>query len=319
MEGGSIGLIAALVCAVIFAGVGGAVLGRMVVGEVAVSRARGVAGETALLLVGVRGLRPAATWLMARVAGVRRWASEAKEVCRWRGKEADEAALVSLGLTGCIAGAICGFLVGGGLFGGVLGGAFVVVVAAIAVSQLRGKDVVALRNQTPLVLQSVSRCLQAGMSLQQTFAQVAVEVPGGFSQVFARGANMMETGAPAEAALDYVRQACGVEELSFLTIALDVQHRAGGSMAEVLASAEKTVTARLDLARSLETQTAQAKLSAQVVTALPFVLLGVLSLMSPAFAAPLFSGAAGYVILGLAVLLQVGGILMVRRILAEAQ
>ena len=88
-------------------------------------------------------------------------------------------------------------------------------------------------------------------------------------------------------------------------------------MASVLDAAQKAVTGRLDLARQLKVQTAQARLSARVVTVLPFALLAVLSLLSPGFLDPLFSNAMGWIVLAFALLLQVGGIVWVRSILRE--
>ena len=88
-------------------------------------------------------------------------------------------------------------------------------------------------------------------------------------------------------------------------------------MGAVLDAAQKAVTGKLDLARQLRVQTAQARLSARVVTALPFALLAVLSLISPGFLEPLLGSTVGWVILGFAVLLQVAGIVWVRSILRE--
>ena len=154
--------------------------------------------------------------------------------------------------------------------------------------------------------------------MAQTFAQIGRETDGQLGELFTRGADMLETGSSTEDALALVRENTKVPELAFLAMALDVQHRTGGSMEEMLETAMVSVNARLDLSRHLETQTAQARLSAHVVTILPFALLAVLSLMSPGFLDPLCSGPAGWAVLMLAALLQIAGILMVRRILGEA-
>lgn len=321
MEGASGGMIgAALVAlAVLVAAVGAAVLGQVVFRELAFARARRAIGVGEHVVVGVRCLRPGAKWMLARVARVQHWATQAVKACACRNRTADEEAVTSVLLACAVVAACVGFALGRHMVWALVGAAAAVVAGEVAVSRLGAKDGAALREQTPEVLRAVGRCLQAGMTLQQTFAQVAQEVPGQFGRLFMRAADMMETGSAAGEALAYLRVNCEVPELTFLAVALDVQHQTGGSMGEVLDAAEKTVTARLDLARQLQTQTTQARLSAEVVTLLPFVLLGVLSVMSPGFLEPLFSGVAGYAVLAIAALLQIAGICMVRRILGQAQ
>ncbi len=100
-----------------------------------------------------------------------------------------------------------------------------------------------------------------------------------------------------------------------MAVALDVQHQSGGSVASVLDSAREAVEGELALQRSLRVQTAQAKLSARVVTLLPFVLIALFSLVSKDFLAPFFSSVAGLALLGLALLMQVGGVVLIRRLL----
>ena len=70
------------------------------------------------------------------------------------------------------------------------------------------------------------------------------------------------------------------------------------------------------LRRSLRVQTAQAKLSARVVAIMPFILVAAFSLASPDFLSPFFSGPVGYGLLTLAIVMQLAGIVLVRRALS---
>ena len=87
-------------------------------------------------------------------------------------------------------------------------------------------------------------------------------------------------------------------QLAFVAVALDVQHQSGGSLAAVLDAARESVESEIDLARSLKEQTAQAQLSARIVTAMPFVLIALFSLMSPGSLSPFFESMAGMALLG---------------------
>ena len=84
----------------------------------------------------------------------------------------------------------------------------------------------------------------------------------------------------------------------------------------VLEAARESVEGEIELARSLKVQTAQAKLSARIVTVMPFVLIALFSFMSPGFLDPFFASVPGMVLLALALVMQVGGVMLVRRTLA---
>ena len=86
-------------------------------------------------------------------------------------------------------------------------------------------------------------------------------------------------------------------------------------MERVLDAARDTVEGELELTRSLRVQTAQAKLSARIVSVMPIVLIALFSLVSEDFLAPFFSRFAGMTLLGIAVGMQVAGIFAVRRML----
>ena len=104
-------------------------------------------------------------------------------------------------------------------------------------------------------------------------------------------------------------------ELVFLGTALEIQHRTGSSMQQVLEATRQSVVDEIELKRTLKTQTAQAKLSAQIVTVMPFALVGVFSLVSPGFLNPFFESFVGIALLLVALGMQVAGVCLVRRML----
>ena len=312
------GMTLSVVCAIIAALAAGILAGRALVGKVVAVRARRVAGVADNTMVGIRMLRRPSAWILERSPAAKRFADEAREALGLRGINADETAVISavsgvaLGV-GLLAGAL-----GGDAFWSLVGAAGTVAACMFGVSRVREKDRRRLHDEASQVVQALDRCLQSGMTLQQTCAQVGNEIPGSSGKLFSRAADMLETGAPASEALAFIREESSVDELTFLAMALDVQHMTGGSMRQVMETAASTVTARMDLVRQLEVQTSQAKLSAEVVTLLPFGLLAVLSVLSPGFLQPLLSSVAGYAVIGIALTLQVAGVLMVRRILKGA-
>lgn len=171
-----------------------------------------------------------------------------------------------------------------------------------------------MRDEVPGALRSLADSFRAGHSLLQTMQQASMDLEGRLGAAFGRVARRLETGDPSAQALAELRRLQGVPELAFVAVALDVQHQSGGSIAPLLESARASVESELELARTLRVQTAQAKLSASIVTIMPFVLVAFFSLASPGFLAPFFESPLGVVMLAGALLMQAAGVLAVRRI-----
>ena len=194
--------------------------------------------------------------------------------------------------------------------------ACVCALMVLAVGNARDKRMEMARDTVPAALESMASCFGSGFTLQQTFQQVAHDVDGPLSETFARASHVLEMGGGADRALRELRRGACSTELAFVAVALDVQHQSGGAMRQVLQATTETVKGELALRRSLRVQTAQAKLSARVVAVMPFILVSAFSLASPDFLMPFFQSVQGYALLALAVLMQVAGIMLVRRALS---
>lgn len=273
-------------------------------------------GRTAWLLRnGVSPAKPLARALL-RLPRVAAFADEAVWLCAEQGVSADAQALGSLGVT-----VLCVLALAVGLFSrsavcalavAALAASF--AVAAVRTAQDRRHD--AMREAVPDALRSMEACFQAGFTLMQTFAQMASESHGPLRKLFARTSHVLETGGSVEEALALLRAGAAVPELAFVAVALDVQHQAGGSLKQVLDSACEAVEGELALKRSLRVQTAQAKLSARIVSVMPFALIALFSLVSDGFLEPFFASATGMALLAAAIAMQAAGIAVVRRMLA---
>lgn len=277
------------------------------------SRLAGAAGWR--LRNGVGFLMPVARALV----GTRRigtLAREGVEVLRGRGLAVSEEPLISV----CVALlAVVGVGVSLVTFSPVCGAAVAACVAAAGLARLHSaqeKRRQELCDAVPDALRSMGVCFQSGLSLMQTLQQVASESRGPLRDLFQRAAHRLEIGEGADEALSTLRQGASVPELAFVAVALDVQHQAGGSLRQVLDAARESVEGEIELRRALKVQTAQAKLSARVVSVMPFVLLAVFSLVSEGFLEPFFASPMGLALLALALGMQAAGVMAVRRMLA---
>lgn len=191
--------------------------------------------------------------------------------------------------------------------------------ALAVVEAFVSRDAEARRRQMhealPDALRAMGVCFHAGYTLRQTFAQLKSECNGALGDVFAHVSQSIELGESAQTALAKMQGSDSIPELAFVSVALAVQHQTGGSMSHVLDSTCESLESELDVRRSLRVHTAQARLSARVVTGVTIALVAVLSLLSKDFLGPFFRSAAGVALLAVALTMQVAGVLVVRKML----
>ncbi len=229
---------------------------------------------------------------------------EAVGVVDARGLMTTEESLLSVWIAAMVGAGMCAGAAAGSVVCGIAVAVCACACAVVWLRTVQDKRRDALREGIPDALRSMAVCFQAGLSLLQTFQQVASEVQGPLGTLFARAAHQLETGEGAGRALEVLRRGSSVAELAFVAVALDVQHQAGGSMKQVLDAARDTVQSEIELRRALRVQTAQAKLSARVVSVLPFVLIAVFSLVSEGFLDPFFASPMGMALLAIALGMQ---------------
>jgi tight adherence protein B len=172
-----------------------------------------------------------------------------------------------------------------------------------------------LVEQIPDALRSLGICFNAGYSLQQAFEQVAQDTSDPLGAELKQAGFDVRAGWGIEEALSALERRTKVTDLRFALVALEIQHRTGGSLQDLLENAADAVLASADLRRQLVVQTTQARLSAKVVTLLPLALVAMLSLAMEGYLSTFFSSAEGLTILLLALAMEAAGVLIIRRIL----
>jgi tight adherence protein B len=172
----------------------------------------------------------------------------------------------------------------------------------------------AFQAQLPDVLNLLAGSLRAGWGLLQAVGIVVDEVGAPAGPEFARVATEARLGLPLEDALAKMAVRMGSEDFKWAVNAIAIQREVGGNLAEVLDLVADTVRERSNLRQQIHTLTSEGRLSAVILTALPFVEAVGLWVISPGYIGRLFTSIVGiYSAVGAAVLL-VAGILWLRRI-----
>jgi tight adherence protein B len=169
-------------------------------------------------------------------------------------------------------------------------------------------------EQLPDNLQVLASALRAGHSFVGALSVVVDDAAEPSRTEFRRVVADEQLGVQLEDAIRAVVRRMDNNDLEQVALVAALQRRAGGSMAEVLERVTDTVRERFELRRLVQTLTAQGRLSRWVVSALPVALLAALSVLNPAYTAPLFTTTAGRVALFVAGAMVVTGSYVIKRI-----
>lgn len=178
----------------------------------------------------------------------------------------------------------------------------------------RRKRVVAIESQLPDAIDMVKRSLRAGTPFVGTFRLVGESMEDPLAEEFALAAADLSYGSdPRNALLGLLDRVPSLPLKGFVTAIL-VQRETGGNLAETLDHLAEVIRQRFRFERRLRTLTAEGRMSAWILIAVPFVLGGILYLTSPGYLSRLLDDPRGPLLLGGGGVLMVVGIIWMRRI-----
>jgi tight adherence protein B len=202
---------------------------------------------------------------------------------------------------------------------GVLGGAavFFIVPRLLLLREQRRSD----RQFTELLpdaIDMVVRIVRAGMPVGAAVRTVGQEATPPLSIVFARVADQASIGVPFDEALTRIAAAIGNADFRFFAVAVALQQLTGGNLAATLESLSTIIRRRRAVILKAHAATAEVRMSAIVLGAIPFVVTGALLLVAPNYLDPLFKDPRGNVILGMAIFLLIAAGLSMRTMIKNA-
>jgi tight adherence protein B len=172
-----------------------------------------------------------------------------------------------------------------------------------------------LNAQLPEALSIISNALKAGFGLLQAMDNASEQLSHPISTEFGRTIHEMNVGSSAEEALVNLSERCGSYDLDIVVTAILVQRTVGGNLGEILDNVAETMRERIRIRGEIQTLTAQQKLTGLVIGFIPLGVGVLFQIMSPGYIEPLFTTFIGRFMIGLAVVLEVIGLMVIQRIL----
>jgi tight adherence protein B len=179
---------------------------------------------------------------------------------------------------------------------------------------LGGREKKKFENQLPDTLTLVSTSLRAGYSLLQAVEAVATEAPNPTAREFGRAIAEARLGRPVVGALQGITTRTQSQDFEWAVMAIEIQREVGGNLAEVLQTVAETMRQRNRLKGEIRALTAEGRISAIVLGALPFAMALFLWGSNREYLMTLFTNTFGIVAVVVGVLLMVAGIIWLRKI-----
>lgn len=183
------------------------------------------------------------------------------------------------------------------------------------VSRARNKRVQRFEQQFPEALDMMGRAMRAGHAFPTAVKMCGDEMSEPMGRDFRILSDEMNYGIPAAEALQNLALRVPLPDVSYFVVAVLIQRESGGNLAELLDSISAILRARLKLLGEVRTLSAEGKLSAIILTALPFGVALVVNLVNPEFMAVLWTDPVGLRVVGAALFMMVLGILWMRSII----
>jgi Flp pilus assembly protein TadB len=173
----------------------------------------------------------------------------------------------------------------------------------------------AFSDQLADILQLIASTLQAGFSLPQALDAVVREQGQPAAGEFSRALAETRLGAKIEDTLDAVAIRMNSDDLRWTVMAIRIQQGVGGNLAEVLMTIATTIRERASMRRQVRALSAEGRLSAYILVALPIIVALWLFITSRNYMRPLYTTTTGEVLLGFAVALIVTGAVVMHRMI----
>jgi len=167
-------------------------------------------------------------------------------------------------------------------------------------------------EQFPDALTLIASSLSAGHTFLRSIQMMCEEAEGPISEEFSRVVSETQLGDPLVDALARMAERLALRDVDWVVQAIRIQQTVGGKLADLLHTLADFIRSREEIRREIDVLTAEGKISAYVLGALPIFLAVFMQVSNPDYLAPMFrgwglvwlGGAAGSVAVGMLLILR---------------
>lgn len=197
------------------------------------------------------------------------------------------------------------------LVAGVVGMVIPVAILVFRRNQRRAQ----MQEQLPPALDTMARAIRAGHTLESAMQLLGQQKIGPLAKEFAACSRQLDMGLGLPAVMRSLVRRVDLYDVRVLAAALNVHRQAGGNVVELLERLAQVVRERLNYRRQVRATTAAGRMSAGLIAIVGPVVFIYFFFFQPEYAGRMVASSLGQMILGLAIVLEVVGLVWISRLL----
>lgn len=164
----------------------------------------------------------------------------------------------------------------------------------------------------PAAIDTMVRSLRSGLTLTDTFHLIAEEASPAIATEFRRIEMEREIGLSVPEVMNRFAERLPLQEIKYFVTIVNLQSVTGSSLAETLDTLSDTLRQRRILKEKIITMTADARSSALIIGALPFVVIAALLFVSPDYLSVFYTTVSGKTIIAAALIYMLLGFFIMK-------
>jgi tight adherence protein B len=188
-----------------------------------------------------------------------------------------------------------------------------VLVPHLVIGRMGKRRVAAFVTLFPDAIDLIVRALRSGLPVSEAIVGAGHEIADPVGAELRMVESGMRMGRDLEPLLWDVAKRIDAPEFRFFVIALSVQRETGGNLGETLANLGDILRRRKQMQAKARAMASETRATTMILGGLPVLVVGVLSLTSPAYLTPLLNDVRGLILDGIAVGMLASGVLIMNK------
>jgi tight adherence protein B len=168
----------------------------------------------------------------------------------------------------------------------------------------------------PTAIDIIVRGIKSGLPLGDTIRIAAAESPEPVKSEFRRIVESLSLGMTLPEAVERMAQRVPIAETNFFSIVIAVQGKSGGNLSEAMGNLSRVLRERKKMKGKISAMSMEAKASAAIIGAVPFLVVGALYVSSPNYVSLLWTTSHGRMISEIAICWMAIGVAMMKKMIA---
>jgi tight adherence protein B len=158
-----------------------------------------------------------------------------------------------------------------------------ILLPLMVLSAMRTARLKRISAQLPDALDLLARALQAGHPLSSSIGTVAETMPDPIGTEFGIMVDQISYGEELVSAFRKLADRNPTEDFNYLAVSIAIQHGTGGNLGRVLGVLAGVMRGRIMMRRKIKAMSAEGRISALILSSLPFLMVGLNSILTPAY------------------------------------